>query len=113
MAFSKFDVQNGNLDNLNEIFLIMEFGGSDLSKLLENVPNNELNENHILAILYNLLCGINFIHSAKIIHRDMTPPNILIDEDCQVKICDFGFARTMPLQSHLNYHLVKYRNQLY
>lgn len=44
-------------------------------------------------ILYNLLCGVNYIHSAGIIHRDIKSSNILINEDCNVRICDFGLAR--------------------
>ena len=44
-------------------------------------------------ILYQLLCALNFLSSAKVLHRDLKPGNILIDEDCNVKICDFGLAR--------------------
>jgi serine/threonine protein kinase len=44
-------------------------------------------------MLYNLLCGINFLHSAGIMHRDLKPDNILITDECGVKICDYGFAR--------------------
>ncbi len=43
-------------------------------------------------ILYDTLCGLNFIHSAGVIHRDLKPDNILISTDGS-KICDFGLAR--------------------
>lgn len=43
-----------------------------------------------------MLCAVKYIHSANIIHRDLKPANILIDIDCNVKICDFGLARTLP-----------------
>lgn len=39
---------------------------------------------------------MKFVHSAGIIHRDIKPANILIDGNCQVKICDFGFSRISP-----------------
>jgi serine/threonine protein kinase len=55
-----------------------------------------IEENHIIIIIYNLLCAINFMHSANLIHRDIKPANILIDGKCQVRICDFGFAISMP-----------------
>lgn len=45
-------------------------------------------------ILYQLLKGLKYIHSANVLHRDLKPPNILIDARCNVKITDFGLART-------------------
>ena len=47
-------------------------------------------------LIYNTLCAVKFMHSANIIHRDLKPANILVDSDCNVKICDFGLARTLP-----------------
>ncbi|MFN9902625.1 MAG: protein kinase domain-containing protein [bacterium] len=49
-----------------------------------------------MQILYNMLCGLNFIHSANIIHRDIKPANILVDAQCNIKFCDFGLARCNP-----------------
>lgn len=43
--------------------------------------------------MYNLLCGLHYIHSAGVIHRDLKPANVLINEECTAKICDFGLAR--------------------
>lgn len=54
-----------------------------------------LEEQHMVIILYNILCSVNFLHSANIIHRDIKPANILINSECEVKICDFGMARTL------------------
>jgi len=48
-------------------------------------------------VLYQILCGLKFIHSANIIHRDIKPGNILLDEDYNVRICDFGLARSIDL----------------
>ena len=54
----------------------------------------DFDEDHIKYILYNLLCSMKFIHSADIMHRDIKPGNILINADCQIKICDFGLSRS-------------------
>merc|ERR1719229_1507970 len=53
----------------------------------------EITVNHRCFILYQLLCGIEYIHSCDVIHRDLKPENILIDSDCTIKITDFGMAR--------------------
>jgi len=51
---------------------------------------------HLVTILYNILCAFKFLHSAGVVHRDVKPANLLMDSNCQVKICDFGLARTLP-----------------
>mmetsp|Transcript_19415 Transcript_19415/g.29821 ORF Transcript_19415/g.29821 Transcript_19415/m.29821 type:complete len:143 (-) Transcript_19415:425-853(-) len=49
----------------------------------------------IKKILYGLLSALDFLHSAKVVHRDIKPANILIDNDLNIKLCDFGLARTL------------------
>ncbi|KAG2694323.1 hypothetical protein I3760_08G137400 [Carya illinoinensis] len=44
--------------------------------------------------LRQLLRGLNYLHSANILHRDLKPGNLLINANCDLKICDFGLART-------------------
>lgn len=41
---------------------------------------------------YNLT-NKQYIHSANVIHRDLKPGNLLVNSDCELKICDFGLAR--------------------
>jgi serine/threonine protein kinase len=53
----------------------------------------ELSFEQAKVLIFNMLCGVNFIHSAGVIHRDLKPSNILIESDCTAKICDFGLAR--------------------
>ena len=45
-----------------------------------------------------ILRGLKYIHSANVLHRDLKPSNLLINANCDLKICDFGLARTGPNQ---------------
>jgi mitogen-activated protein kinase 1/3 len=80
---------------MSYVFIVMEYIESDLKKMLINTNIIDFDQSHILTILYNSLCALNFIHSANIMHRDIKPANILIDSNCQIKICDFGLSRTL------------------
>ena len=71
----------GHPERFSSLFLIMEKMPFDLKSLLAN-EEMVLTEEHIVVILYNILCGINFLHSANIMHRDIKPANILIDDQC-------------------------------
>ena len=51
-------------------------------------------EDHIQFILYQVLRGLKYIHSAEVLHRDLKPQNILVNSNLDVRICDFGLART-------------------
>jgi serine/threonine protein kinase len=95
-AFDPSLVPESEMKKFTHIFLVMELVESDMKKLLSCQPPMALQEEHIITILYNSLCALNYMHSANIIHRDIKPGNFLINSSCSVKICDFGLARTMP-----------------
>lgn len=68
----------------------------------------ELSEDHVKILMYNMLCGMNFLHTAGIMHRDLKPANILVDENCIPILCDFGLART-TIKSKADSQLVSER----
>ena len=78
-------------ETFNTIFLVFESAASDLRKVFRSAYF--LTERHVQTIMYNLLCGLHYMHSAGVIHRDIKPGNVLVTHDCTAKICDFGLSR--------------------
>ena len=74
----------------NKLFLITEY--CNLGDLSEWIKKDKT-PNEILIVIKQILDGINYLHENRIIHRDIKPQNILIQEPLIVKICDFGFSQ--------------------
>ena len=92
-----FDIITPPNGELNYIFIVMEHMQTDLKKIFQSMKQLDFSESHMVVILYNMLCALNFLHSANIMHRDIKPANLLVDADCRVKICDFGLSRSQPV----------------
>lgn len=74
----------------------MDYVESDVKKVIETVKYGTiLSEDHIVTLLYNILCSVNFLHSANLIHRDLKPDNLLMNSSCEIKIADFGLSRPL------------------
>jgi mitogen-activated protein kinase 1/3/mitogen-activated protein kinase 6 len=69
----------------------MELLETDLSSIIKSPQ--ELSDDHCQFFLYQLLRGMKFLHSAHILHRDLKPRNLLVNSNCDLKVCDFGLAR--------------------
>ncbi|XP_073139550.1 mitogen-activated protein kinase homolog NTF6 isoform X1 [Henckelia pumila] len=76
----------------NDVYIAYELMDTDLHQII--CSSQELTEDHCQYFLYQLLRGLKYIHSADVLHRDLKPSNLLLDANCDLKICDFGLART-------------------
>ncbi|KAL2530345.1 Mitogen-activated protein kinase 16 [Forsythia ovata] len=74
-----------------DIYVVFELMESDLHHVIK--ANDDLTPEHYQFFLYQLLRGMKYIHTANVFHRDLKPKNILANDDCKLKICDFGLAR--------------------
>ncbi|XP_037685910.1 cyclin-dependent kinase-like 2 isoform X1 [Choloepus didactylus] len=94
-------LRHENLVNLLEVckkkkrwYLVFEFVDHTILDDLELFPNG-LDYRTVQKYLFQIINGIGFCHSHNIIHRDIKPENILVSQSGIVKLCDFGFARTL------------------
>ena len=73
----------------------MELMGSNLESALKLNRSRGLTypDDAVRYLLYQALRGLKVVHSAGVIHRDLTPANLLVDENCFLKVCDFGLAK--------------------
>uniref|UniRef100_A0A914HWP2 Mitogen-activated protein kinase n=1 Tax=Globodera rostochiensis TaxID=31243 RepID=A0A914HWP2_GLORO len=76
-----------------DVYLVMDLMETDLHQIIHSTQ--KLSEQHNQYFLYQILCGLKYIHSIGIVHRDLKPSNLLVNGDCLLKIADFGLARSI------------------
>jgi serine/threonine protein kinase len=75
------------------VYIILDCVPSDLRKLIHS--QTFLTHEEVKAIMYEIFLALNYLHCAKIVHRDIKPGNILCSNDLKIKLCDFGLARSI------------------
>ncbi|CAM8889350.1 unnamed protein product [Rhodiola kirilowii] len=79
-------------ENFNDVYIVYDLMDTDLHQIIHS--NQPLTDDHCQYFLYQLLRGLKYVHSANVLHRDLKPSNLLLNANCDLKICDFGLART-------------------
>lgn len=92
------------LDTFNDVYIVYELMDTDLHQIIRS--NQQLTEDHCQYFLYQILRGLKYIHSAKVLHRDLKPANLLLNANCDLKICDFGLARTVQESDYMTEYVV-------
>lgn len=64
---------------------------TSLDKIIES--SRSLLDKHVQTFIYQILRALRYLHSAQVIHRDLKPANVLVNANCDVKLCDFGMSR--------------------
>ncbi|EUC36207.1 hypothetical protein COCCADRAFT_34362 [Bipolaris zeicola 26-R-13] len=95
-----YDMDIPRPDNFNECYLYEELMECDLAAIIRS--GQPLTDAHFQSFIYQILCGLKYIHSANVLHRDLKPGNLLVNADCELKICDFGLARGFSMDPEEN-----------
>lgn len=80
--------------NFQDVYTVSELMDTDLHQIISS--NQVLTDDHCQYFTYQILKALKHIHSANVLHRDLKPSNILLNGNCDLKICDFGLARGNP-----------------
>lgn len=111
------DVQHPNVVGLREIvhsegrlYLVFEYVEQDLRRYMDSVDT--LPAPLIRSYMHQLLRGLAYCHSRRVLHRDLKPHNLLIDRHGALKIADFGLARAFSLPLRAYTHEVRDRSSM-
>ncbi|XP_077541849.1 cyclin-dependent kinase 16-like isoform X1 [Haemaphysalis longicornis] len=104
------DLKHNNIVTLHDIVhteksltLVFEYLEKDLKQYMDDC-GNFLSMNTVKCFLFQLLRGLAYCHGRRILHRDLKPQNLLINERGELKLADFGLARgkSVPIKTFSN-----------
>ncbi|KAF6167340.1 hypothetical protein GIB67_043201 [Kingdonia uniflora] len=99
------EMQHENIVRLQDVvhserrlYLVFEYLDLDLKKHMDTCPDFAKDQRLIKRFLYQILRGIAYCHSHRVLHRDLKPQNLLIDRRTNsLKLADFGLARAFGI----------------
>ncbi|EJD49932.1 Pkinase-domain-containing protein [Auricularia subglabra TFB-10046 SS5] len=80
-----------SFDDFKEVYLVQELMETDMHRVIRT---QELSDDHCQYFIYQTLRAVKALHSANVLHRDLKPSNLLLNANCDLKVCDFGLARS-------------------
>ncbi|KAL7436965.1 hypothetical protein ACHAXM_005438 [Skeletonema potamos] len=79
------------VDDFHDVYIVSELMETDLYRIIYS--KQSLSIDHVKYFVYQILRALKYIHSANVLHRDLKPSNLLVNSNCDLKVCDFGLAR--------------------
>eukprot|EP00735_Rhodelphis_limneticus_P012561 TRINITY_DN5854_c0_g1::TRINITY_DN5854_c0_g1_i1::g.24392::m.24392 TRINITY_DN5854_c0_g1::TRINITY_DN5854_c0_g1_i1::g.24392 ORF type:complete len:391 (+),score=80.20,sp/P42525/ERK1_DICDI/56.85/4e-156,Pkinase/PF00069.20/1.7e-79,Pkinase_Tyr/PF07714.12/5.2e-36,Kdo/PF06293.9/5.9e-05,APH/PF01636.18/2.2e+03,APH/PF01636.18/0.0098,Kinase-like/PF14531.1/4.4e+02,Kinase-like/PF14531.1/0.15,Seadorna_VP7/PF07387.6/0.048 TRINITY_DN5854_c0_g1_i1:24-1175(+) len=78
-------------EEFDDVYMVTELMDTDLHQIIRS--SQPLSDDHCQYFIYQILRSLKYIHSGNVLHRDLKPSNILVNRNCDLKLCDFGLAR--------------------
>ncbi|KAK8769988.1 hypothetical protein V5799_013546 [Amblyomma americanum] len=95
------------MEGSDKIYLVFEYLSMDLKKYLDGFDKNErLDKGLVKSYMNQILEAILFCHQRRVLHRDLKPQNLLIDNHGTIKVADFGLARAFGIPLRVFTHEV-------
>ncbi|XP_063359565.1 serine/threonine-protein kinase fused isoform X1 [Cydia amplana] len=88
-----------SFDTESELVVVTEYAEKELHSIL--AKEGCLNEEQVKKITWDLVSALYYLHSHRVLHRDLKPQNVLLDSSGCAKLCDFGLARIMTNSTHI------------
>mgnify|MGYP005846099757 CR=1 FL=1 len=79
------------VEDFHDVYMVTDLMETDLHRIIYS--KQKLSMDHVQYFVYQVLRGLKYIHSCNVLHRDLKPSNLLVNSNCDLKICDFGLAR--------------------
>ncbi|URD98588.1 mitogen-activated protein kinase [Musa troglodytarum] len=86
----KYIIRTPKRENFNDVYDVYELMDTDLHQIIRS--NQPLTDDHCQSKF--VFPRLKYVHSANVLHRDLKPSNLLLKANCDLKIGDFGLART-------------------
>lgn len=90
---------DGDEEKVKDVYFVMNLAEINLATLIQSASSLSIEE--INSIAYDIACGLVYLHSGDVFHRDLKPGNMLIMKHGSAMLCDFGIARHLD-KTHLN-----------
>ncbi|CAN1221090.1 Cyclin-dependent kinase G-2 [Linum grandiflorum] len=80
------------MDDRDNVYMVMEYMEHDLKELMK-LMKQPFNTSEVKCLMLQLLAGVKYLHENWVIHRDLKTSNLLLNNQGELKICDFGMSR--------------------
>lgn len=79
------------VEDFRDVYIVSDLMETDLHRIIYS--KQDLSIDHVQYFIYQVLRAVKYMHSANVLHRDLKPSNLLVNSNCDLKVCDFGLAR--------------------